>query len=408
MRRHGWTTCSRMTPPVARPCHPRVTYTTTRASSFDTECIYDGKDVLLVKSGSPVHDWPNHPETAQRMVSIEASLKKLQGLHSRLYELTNVPPATREDVVAVHDPRYLDLLEEKAKETMDTSGMMIDESTYITRSSYLDALNSAGSVKGLIDAMMLADSHRKNCAKTAEYTVPKGFALCRPPGHHACKAYPMGFCLMNNAAVAVEYLRSAYALKKVAILDFDVHHGNGTQDLFYSDPDVLFISSHQEGSFPGTGKMTEMGMGHGLSTTINIPLPGDSGDSSAREVWEEVMGPALDRFQPECIVVSAGYDGHLQDPLGGFQYSTTTYYALTRYIVEASERLCHGRCIFILEGGYHLDALGDSVANTVSAMLHGPMVQDDLFSKRSDYFRDEPLDKVRSIIHQVKSLHEIM
>lgn len=388
----------------------------TRCQSFSSmkEEPLENKDVLLAISGSPIHDWPNHPETAERMVSIQGSLKKLfsenEGMHSRVYELTHLPPATKNDVVRIHHPRYLDLLEVKAKDTMDTSGMMIDESTYITRSSFLDALQSAGAVKGLVDAMMRVDHHHAECAKTAGYSVPKGFALCRPPGHHATRTQPMGFCLINNAAVAAEYLRSAYSLEKIAIIDFDVHHGNGTQDIFYSDPNVLFMSSHQDGSFPGTGKSTEMGLGHGLSTTINIPLPGDSGDFAARDVWEEVMGPALDRFQPDCIVVSAGYDAHLLDPLGGLQYTTSTYYQLTRYIVEASERLCKGRCIFVLEGGYHLDALGESVASSISAMLGGGGTMS-LPSNGQDsglYVRDEPRDKVRQVLHEVRSLHDLL
>lgn len=344
------------------------------------------------------------------MVSIETSLARMldetQGMHGSVYELTQVPAASMEDVVCIHDPRYLELLAAKTKDTMDTSGMMIDESTYITRSSYLDALQSAGAVKGLIDAIMYASAQRESCSKSPGATVPKGFALCRPPGHHACKARPMGFCLMNNAAIGASYVQSAYGLKKVAIIDIDVHHGNGTQDIFYADPNVLFISSHQEGTFPGTGKITDMGLGSGLSTTINIPLPGDAGDSSAREVWEQVMGPALEKFQPECIIVSAGYDAHLLDPLGGLQYRSSTYYHLTSYIVEASKRLCHGRCIFVLEGGYHLDALGESVANTVSAMLGGPIV-DPLSHHSPSVFRDEPLDKVRQVIASVKSLHDL-
>ena len=365
-----------------------------------------------------VHDWPNHPETAERLVSIGKALDKLMhGVHHSMHEVTEYTPALLEDVLAIHDPRYISALEEKAKRTMDTSGMMVDESTYITRSSYLDAMVSAGSVKALVDSIMAVSNYYvvteddmvQKAKKVVNGEAPKGFALCRPPGHHACKARPMGFCLINNAAVACKYVQNKYPdlVKNVAIIDFDVHHGNGTQDLFYSDESVLFMSMHQDGSFPGTGKISEVGLADGAGTTINIPLPGDSGNLAALRVWEDVMLPALKKFQPDFVIVSAGYDAHILDPLGGLQFSNSTYFDLTASIAEASRELCGGRCLFVLEGGYHLEALGESVANTFAAIVQDEDADGSFDQLPRDYFREEPSEKVKRIISEVKSIHSL-
>lgn len=360
--------------------------------------------LIYVKSGSPVHDWPGHPETYERMGSIERALEK-SGLarHGQVRELTGVAPATLEDVSVIHDPRYLAALEEKTKSAIDVSGLMVDESTYITRSSYMDAMQGAGAVKAAVDAMMESHGEKEGLQKAIEPSYPAGFALSRPPGHHCTRNRPMGFCILNNAAIAAKYVQSAYSLKKIAIIDFDVHHGNGTQDLFYSDPSVLFMSIHQEGSFPGTGKVQEVGLGDGVGTTLNIPLPGDSGHMGALQAFEGIIVPKLKAFEPEFIIVSAGYDAHLLDPLGGLQYNGTTYFHLTRNIMDAAKDLCAGKCLFILEGGYHLEALGESVASTFSAILGS----DPIDSVHRDWLREEPRDGISKILSEVKSIHEL-
>lgn len=360
--------------------------------------------LVYVKCSSPVHDWPGHPETYERLGSIERALEA-SGLarQRQIRELTGVEPATLEDVCAIHDPRYLAALEEKTKSAIDVSGLMVDESTYITRSSYVDAMQGAGAVKAAVDAMMESHGKDEDPQKTIEPSFPAGFALSRPPGHHCTHNRPMGFCILNNAAIAAKYIQSAYNLKKIAILDFDVHHGNGTQDLFYSDPSVLFMSIHQEGSFPGTGKVQEVGLGDGVGTTLNIPLPGDSGHMAALQAFEDIIIPKLKAFEPEFIIVSAGYDAHVLDPLGGLQYSGTTYFHLTQNIMDAAKDLCAGRCLFVLEGGYHLEALGESVTSSFSAILGN----DPIDSVHRDWLRDEPRDGISKILSEVKSIHEL-
>lgn len=180
-----------------------------------------------------------------------------------------------------------------------------------------------------------------------------------------------------------------------------VHHGNGTQDAFYSDPDVLFISTHQKGGYPGTGKMSETGEGDGAGTSINLVLPGDGGDACARATWEDVVAPAIRRHQPDIILVSAGYDAHWRDPLAQMQYRTSTFHFLTGAVKELAGELCGGRAIFCLEGGYDLKGLGESVADSFLACLDRASM--DKFNPA--LLRDEPMDKVRQAIKECRGIH---
>lgn len=357
---------------------------------------------------SAVHDWPGHPETSERVSSIQKQLVGVLNVdhHDHLeLPIDAVQSASLEDVVLVHDERYLAAIRDKSSEAMSVSGLMLDESTYLTRSTYIDSMASAGVVKSMVDEIMRAHSAHVECDKTAdEFTTPTGFALVRPPGHHACPARPMGFCIVNNAALATRYLQKEYGeiVKRVAIIDFDVHHGNGTESVFYNDDSVLFVSTHQQGSFPGTGKVADIGIGAGIGTTLNIELPGDAGHTAAMESWD-LIEAKITHFAPDFIVVSAGYDAHLFDPLGGLQYSTSTYYDLTKRIVDLSAALCQGRCLMVLEGGYHLEALASSVANSFRAILG----HDSIDPHAKDLFRDEPSDKVRAVLQEVRRIHEL-
>lgn len=215
----------------------------------------------------------------------------------------------------------------------------------------------------------------------------------------------MGFCIFGNVAIAARYAQRVHGLKRVFIIDFDVHHGNGTNDAFYDDPDVFFLSFHQDGSYPGTGKFDEVGSGDGEGTTLNLPLPGGSGDTTIRAVFDEVIVPCAQRFKPDIILVSAGYDGHVLDPLANLQYTTGTYYMLASSIKQLARDLCGGRCVFFLEGGYNLKSLSYSVADTFRALLGDRSLASEFDDPNILY--EEPSTKVKQAIQRIKHIHSL-
>ncbi|GAB4823176.1 hypothetical protein N2152v2_011276 [Parachlorella kessleri] len=351
---------------------------------------------------SSKHQFPGHKECPERIEAIAAALEA-GGLTAaarpgQVEELQGFPAASLEHVLAIHDEKYVAAIERLS----GTRGTTVVESapTFVTPTTYEDSLLAAGAVLSILDALLAAAPASQ---AAGGQLAPTGFAICRPPGHHAVPAGAMGFCIFSNAAIAAQYAQQRYGLKKVAILDPDVHHGNGTNDIFYEDPSVLFISTHQAGLFPGTGRITETGSGPGAGATINIPLPGDSGHEAMLAVFDEVIAPALRRFEPNLIIVSAGYDAHWRDPLGGLQLRTATYHALAERIRGLAEELCQGRLLLVLEGGYDLKALGESVANTFLGLLGEPAL--DRFN--ADLLREEPMEKVWGVIDEVKRLHHL-
>jgi len=208
--------------------------------------------------------------------------------------------------------------------------------------------------------------------------IDSAFCFVRPPGHHATPDRPMGFCLFNNVAVATARALEEPGIDRVAIIDIDVHHGNGTQDIFYDDPRVLYFSTHQFPHYPGTGHWTEIGSGDGEGATTNVPLPAGSGDDTYRRCYTEICAPAVRRFRSQFIFVSAGFDAHFADPLAGILLSARGYYNIATLIRELAGELCEGRLVYALEGGYDLTAIAWSARACVDTLLGNPFAEDPL------------------------------
>jgi acetoin utilization deacetylase AcuC-like enzyme len=330
------------------------------------------------------HDLRGHPENQQRLRQIMSVLQQ-RGMLERLAHIPAIP-ITQERLERVHDPRYI----EQVRRVAERGGGNLDMDTYVRPASYDAALMAAG---GLVEATRAV----------LDGELDNAFALVRPPGHHALRARGMGFCLFNNVAVAARYALAEQGLDRVLIVDFDVHHGNGTQDEFEGDPAVMYISTHQYPHYPGTGYWNETGSGAGKGSIINVPLGGGVGDEGFARIFEEIVGPAAWRFQPELILVSAGYDAHWDDPLAYMQLSIGGYTAIAQALKDLSEELCGGRVVFTLEGGYHLEALAYSVLNTFAVLVDdtGWRLVDPLGPSPS---REQPVDEIIERVRQVHGL----
>lgn len=292
-----------------------------------------------------------HPESPDRLRAIIQQLEK-SGTAARL---TKIEPRKANDewITLVHTSNYVAALNQHAP----TSGRVpLDPDTSMSPGSLTAAYLAAGGVLAAVDAIM---------AKQVDHV----FCAVRPPGHHAEAGRAMGFCLFNNVAIAARYVQKKHGLSRVLIVDWDVHHGNGTQHSFEDDPSVLFFSTHQYPHYPGTGRATERGKGAGEGFTINVPMEAGGGDDTYRAIFQKSLVPAADDFKPEFVIISAGFDAHKDDPLASMGLTEDGYADLTGIVAGIAKRHAKGRILSSLEGGYNLTALSLSVDRHIQALL---------------------------------------
>ena len=292
-----------------------------------------------------------HPERPERMGAVREAIDAVRD------RVVAIPARAAEDdeILRVHERAHLDEVEAAVAATSGRPGQL-DPDTYVSAASAEVARMAAG---GAIDL----------CRAVARGEVRSGIAAVRPPGHHAETDRAMGFCLFNNIAIATRALQAEEGVDKVLIVDWDVHHGNGTQHAFEADPSVLFFSTHQSPYYPGTGSFGEIGIGRGEGATLNVPMPAGCGDGEYLGVLQHVLTPRARAFAPDAILVSAGFDAHRDDPLAAMEISAVGYLAMATWVRALAEDLCGGRLAFVLEGGYALSGLREGVGACLTASL---------------------------------------
>jgi acetoin utilization deacetylase AcuC-like enzyme len=291
---------------------------------------------------------PGHPESAARYRVLRHSLEALPS------DIVRLPArkATVAEILLAHEPHYHDLV---YRDVISCADVLRTGDTALSEDSYDVALEAAGAVLEACDAVMRGQ-------------VARAFCAVRPPGHHATASRGMGFCIFNHVAIAALHLRRHHGLDRIAIVDWDVHHGNGTEAIFDSDPTVFYVSLHEANLYPYTGLATDRGSGAGTGTTLNLPLPHGSSGAAALAAWDEHAGPSLDAFAPQFILISAGFDARVGDPLGGLRWEDDTFAALTRRVVALADRHAHGRVVSALEGGYQPAGLASAALAHVQAL----------------------------------------
>ena len=295
-----------------------------------------------------------HPENPDRLQAVHERLRKSDILERSI----PVPPraATPEEILLNHEEQLL----ERIRKTASREATQVDPDTYACARSYEIATLAAGGVLELVDRLQAGE-------------LDNGFALVRPPGHHAEAARAMGFCLFNNLAIAAAYARRKYGLTRVLAIDWDVHHGNGTQASFYTSPETLYFSSHRFPFYPGTGDVDEVGAGDGRGYTVNIPMRGGMGDGEIVPAFRRLLPPIVEAYEPQLVLVSAGFDAHRLDPLGGMQVTAEGFAALARLVKEAADATAGGKLVLVLEGGYSEEGLAESIEAVMEVLLTDPI-----------------------------------
>ncbi len=325
---------------------------------------------------SPEHVYPDHPERPQRF---DLLTPRLDSFHA---ERLNALPATREQIASVHSPKLVANLEHICRGQVPA---VIDYApTYVTRSSFTDALNAAGGALTCTHAVL-------------SRAVDNAFAIVRPPGHHAEPENAMGFCLFNNIAIAVRAALE-HGIERALIVDYDAHHGNGTQAAFWEEPRVAFISSHQWGIYPGTGWIDDAP--HARKRIVNVPLPAYAGDRAFARIAEEIVRPMCESFRPQMLFVSAGFDAHWNDPLTSLGVSTEGFFQISKRLVELAVEHCDGRIVFVLEGGYDPQNLATGAAAVFSALTSSKSE----FEAKDASPRAEP--EIESRLDEIRIWHE--
>jgi acetoin utilization deacetylase AcuC-like enzyme len=332
------------------------------------------------------HFQPGHVEGPERLEHIQRALDATC-LRERLIELTPQPIAL-ECLTRVHQADYV----ARVKQVADRGGgglMGRGDETYVAPQSYQAARLAAGAVVTGMAAVLRGE-------------VDNAFALVRPPGHHAFADHGEGFCIFNNVAIAANVARSDFSLDRVLIVDFDVHHGNGTQAIFYGDPGVMFFSTHQWGIYPGTGHWREIGSGPGTGYSVNVPVLPGWGDAALIDIFDQLLDPIAQRFKPQLILCSAGYDPHWSDRLGGLLMTDRGFFDLTRKLVDLSNDLCEGKLVLTLEGGYGLDGLAYGVVASCAALLNDRTFDDPIGPPRRT-----PRNIEAGYLDQLRALHSL-
>lgn len=299
------------------------------------------------------HDTGMHPETAKRLEAVSARLKKADLIKQCV--CAPCDPLSEDAVARLHDPKII----VQAKQLCQHGGGRLEVDTVVSPQSFDVALTAAGTCVAAVDAVMAG---------------PETNALClvRPPGHHATPTQSMGFCLFNNVALAANHAKTEHHLKRILIVDWDVHHGNGTQDVFYSDPEVFFFSMHRFPFYPGTGRKDETGSGNGLGFTLNVPVAFGTSRKDYQDQFAKALHAAADKIKPELVLLSAGFDAHAQDPIGSLGLEVEDFVTLTQEVLRVARTHCGGRLVSCLEGGYNLERLAESVEAHLRELLRRP------------------------------------
>jgi len=296
----------------------------------------------------------NHPERPTRISTL---LTLVENYHRPGMKHFAPRSATPEEIALIHDSTHIG----RVAATAEKNYFAFDADTPVSSQSYATALLATGGLLTLLEAIMTRE-------------VDNGFALVRPPGHHAERNRAMGFCLFNSAAIGAQYLREKFGLQRILVMDWDVHHGNGTQHSFYDDPGILYVSTHQYPYYPGTGAAEEIGQGQGEGYTVNLPIPAGWGNEEYQELFQGVIDPICRQFDPQFVLISAGFDAHSRDPLGGMEVTEEGFGMMARILLRLARDHAQGRCAAILEGGYDLEGLQKSVVRVLEEMAGDTLV----------------------------------